>query len=351
MAHILVVGGAGQQGRIVARELSIRHHVTVLDMVDPELVDVQWNKCQMWNSPTNSYNGLFKRYDVVVNCTPATIGTVVQVQCLWAGVPCIDLAFVEEDLRKRHHQFREVGGLLVPDCGLSPGLSNLAIGYDLNSTKAKKLDYAEVYVGGVAKDSSRPYGYVATWALEDLEQEYHRVARYVDNGEIRTLHPLHSPREEYGDFEAFPSDGLRTLLDWKDKVCYMIEYTLRWPGHVEQIHKLIDEGRFVTELQEQCSKGEDMVVLDVITSEAAWSLVDYAKDGVSAMARTTAFSCAAFTEAYLELQHTKLMGVIPPEELAAFPGFVDSVLFYLEERGINFERKKEKNAKKETSIP
>jgi len=339
MAHILVVGGAGQQGRVIARELRAKHHVTVFDINNPELDGVHWHRSQMWNSPTSSYNNMFRRFDVVVNSMPATVGPVAQVQCLWAGVPCIDLAFVEEDLRGRHRQFCEVGGLLVPDCGLSPGLSNLAIGYDLHNTKDKHLDYAEVYVGGVAEDSTRPYGYVATWALGDLEQEYHRIARYVDSGEIRTLHPLYSSREEYGDFEAFPSDGLRTLLDWKDKVCYMIEYTLRWPGHIEQIHQLIDEGKFVTELQSKCCEGKDMVVLDVITSEATWSLIDYAQDGLSAMARTTAFSCAAFTEAFLALKIKKLIGVVPPEDLAAFPGFTENILEYLNERGIKFERK------------
>ena len=339
MANLLIVGGAGQQGRVVARELGVQHQVTVLDVQNPKLDNVKWHRGRLWNSPTDSYNNFFCRFDLVVNCLPATQGITAQIQCLWAKVPCIDLSFVEEDLRERHTQFKDAGSLLVPDCGLSPGLSNLAIGHDLHATEAKHLDRVEVHVGGVALDRNKPYGYVTTWALPDLEQEYHRIARYVDNGQIRTLHPLYSPREMWGEYEAFPSDGLRTLLAWRGKVDYMIEYTLRWPGHVEQIHPLIDAGTFVEELQEKCSEGDDLVVLNVLTSSANWSLLDVPKDGLSAMARTTAFSCAAFTEAVLALGTDIPTGVVPPEDLAKFKGFTENVLSYLQERGVCFDRK------------
>jgi saccharopine dehydrogenase-like NADP-dependent oxidoreductase len=46
----------------------------------------------------------------------------------------------------------------------------------------RRPEKLEILVGGVAQDKSRPYGYVVTWSLDDLVEEYTRPARIVRDG-------------------------------------------------------------------------------------------------------------------------------------------------------------------------
>src|SRR5256885_2037741 len=112
------------------------------------------------------------------------------------------------------------------------------------------------YVGGVAQDRTRPYGYVVTWSIEDLLEEYVRPARVVREGRPASLPPFADlDRVQVpgvGEMESFLSDGLRTLIATMPDVRTMSERTLRWPGHAVAVRPLVESGLFLEEFHDKC---------------------------------------------------------------------------------------------------
>jgi saccharopine dehydrogenase-like NADP-dependent oxidoreductase len=169
-----------------------------------------------------------------------------------------------------------------------------------------------------------------------------------------------------GTLEAFNTDGLRTLLN-TSKVPDMLEKTLRYPGHCEQMAMLRDTGFFdevpiavdgvavrpvdlTAELlipAWRLGRGEeDLTVLRVeveglLEGERLvrrWDLIDrYDRTtGTTSMARTTGYTCTAMVHAVAEGLFTEV-GLWAPEIVgrdAACHGFIFD---YLADRGIRFD--------------
>jgi lysine 6-dehydrogenase len=201
-------------------------------------------------------------------------------------------------------------------------------------------------VGGVAADPKNPYGYVITWSPEDLLDEYLRPARIIRDGKLVEV-PALSGLEiinipGVGDVEAFFTDGLRTLLSEANpplggpRIKNMTEKTIRWPGHVEAVKPLIADGTLVKELTEKCREGADLVVFRVQVDGDVVTMVDRARDGMSAMARTTALTCAAVAR-WVAAGKMQFTGVVPLEKLAADDAAYQFILDTLRVRGIAFD--------------
>ena len=197
----------------------------------------------------------------------------------------------------------------------------------------------------MAQDRDAPYGYVVTWSVEDLLEEYVRPARIVRGGREVSV-PAFDDLQRVdipgvGEMEDFFSDGLRTLLETLPGVTTMGERTLRGPGHAAAIQPLVADGRFVGEIRSRCAvqPARDLVVLDVVVSwaglERRATLIDRfdAASGLTAMARTTALTTAAV--ARLAATHgIGAPGVTPLERLAHDPAASAFVLGALAEHGI-----------------
>ncbi len=333
--RILVLGG-GQQGRVIATDLARAlpsARVTVADLrepVLPELANLGWQVLDAADG--TALSRMIAAHDLVVGALPSRFGFAAMRAAIATRRPMVDVSFAAEDPRTLDAEARAAGVAVVPDCGLAPGLSHLLVGH---AATRGLPDEAVIYVGGVARDPSRPYGYVVSWSVEDLLEEYVRPARLVRDGAQVTL-PVFSELERIhvegaGEMEAFLSDGLRTLLATLP-IRDMSERTLRWPGHVEAIRPLVASGRLVEELRARCvaDPPDDLVALLVrVRRGARWEragLVDRYDPvgGMSAMARTTALTTAAMARLVaggLELP----AGVQPLELAAAVPGVWDGL--------------------------
>ena len=115
----------------------------------------------------------------------------------------------------------------------------------------------------------------------------------------------------------------------------MTEKTMRWPGHVEAVKPLIATGTLVKELTEKCCQGADLVVFRVQVDGDVVTMVNRARDGMSAMARTTALTCAAFAR-WVAAGKMQFTGVVPPEKLATDQAAYQFILDTLRVRGIAF---------------
>ena len=308
--RILILGG-GRQGRVVAAALAGDFAVTVADRVP---VSVPRAACVVADlADPAEVERAAARFDLVIGALPADIGFLAAKATVAAGRPYVDIAFYEQDAAALDADARRAGVCVLPDCGVAPGLSNLVAGRAATVRQARGI---HIKVGGVAADPRRPYGYVVTWSPDDLAAEYVRPARVRRGGKVVSL-PATSELElceipGLGRMEAFVTDGLRTLLSLD--VPEMTEKTLRWPGHLAAVLPYVKDGSLRARLAHDCTEGDDVVAFRVDVDREAVTMVAAARAGVTAMARTTALTCAAFGR-LVATGGVRDRGMVTPEQV------------------------------------
>jgi lysine 6-dehydrogenase len=308
----IVVLGCGHQGGVVASELATDFDVTVADVKPVSLARVAHVERDLSNFAT--VRDLLSGFDLAVGALPAALGFTAARAAIAARRNYVDLSFYSEDVYSLDTEARQAGITIVPDCGLAPGISNLVVGRAVAFAPRRKVC---IEVGGVSEDPAAPYGYVVSWALSDLMDEYTRPARLRRGGKVVAL-PAFSELEPafvdgLGPFESFLTDGCRTLL--RLDVPDLEEKTLRWPGHVQAVQPLLANGTLHEELRSKCQKGADLVVMKIRVDEEETTLVTHPRAGLSAMARCTALTCAAFVR--LLASGFDKRGVVAPEAVGA----------------------------------
>ena len=347
----IVVLGGGAQGRVIATDLARalpNDSITVADVRKPDLPQgVGYVEADA--ADTQALARLIAQHDLAVGALPSRFGFGAMQSAIEAKRNLVDVSFAAEDPLQLDAQARAKGVAIAVDCGLAPGLSHLLCG-DLYG-KHGAPEKLEILVGGVAQDKARPYGYVVTWSLDDLVEEYTRPARIVRDGRPTEL-PVFAELalEEIdgaGTMESFLSDGLRTLIETLPDVRDMEEKTLRWPGHVEQVKPLLANGTFLKEFREKCvvDPPADLVALVV---RARWkggrtetiTMTDRYDPAskLTAMARTTAFTTSVMAQLAARGGFGGATGVLPPERIARDPQATAFVLDEMGKRGIRFRR-------------
>ncbi len=346
----IVVLGGGAQGRVIARDLarSLRDaHVTVADLTQPTLPalpNLDWIEADLADPATIAR--LLRDHDFGVGALPSRLGFGAMKAAIEAKRSLVDVSFSAEDPLALDAEARAAGITIAPDCGLAPGLSHLLVGH--HAARYGTPDEVLIMVGGVSEDASRPFGYVVTWSLDDLLEEYVRPARIIRGG-VPAEVPAFSGLERVqiagvGEMEAFYSDGLRTLVESLPGVREMGEKTLRWPGHAEAVRPLVENGRLLDELRRHClaNPPRDLVVLDVRmrwgdTRRQATMLDRYdAKTGMTAMSRTTAFTTSVVAQLAAR-GGLKEHGVHPLERIARDDKAYGFILAEMESRGVRFQ--------------
>ncbi|MCE4614164.1 MAG: NAD-binding protein [Desulfurococcales archaeon] len=182
--------------------------------------------------------------DVVVTALPGSMAYEIVKGILNHGYNMVDVSFFPQDPLELREIVRGKNSTVVIDTGIAPGYSNFLIGRAIRVIKATK---AHIYVGGLSGEPHPPLGIAATWSTYDLLEEYIRPARLIVDGKTVSINPLEAGIS-YLDFpgtgrlEAFPTDGLRTLLYSYPYMSELAEYTLRRPGHIDFIKSLAKLG-------------------------------------------------------------------------------------------------------------
>jgi len=305
---ILVLGG-GQQGRVIATDLSYKvsnTHVDVADLREPALpqrANLRWVEADLADGSALARR--IREYDLVIGALPSRLGIGAMQAAIEARRPIVDVSFTAEDALALDAEARRAGVAIYPDCGLAPGLTNLCVGH---ATMDRTPDEVTLYVGGVAQDRTRPYGYVVTWSLEDLLEEYVRPARVVREGRHTSL-PAFADLDRVqvpgvGEMESFLSDGLRTLIATMPDVRTMSERTLRWPGHAAAVRPLVESGAFLKEFHDKCvwEPPRDLVAMMTVVKRGPQvqraTLIDRYDEAsrLTAMSRTTALTTSAVAQ-------------------------------------------------------
>lgn len=326
----VVVLGKGQIGSVAGRALALEgHEVVYFDKLgggtDTVRVDTEDNHALV--------AALSKQHpDLVIGTLPAHIGYQAAANVLGAGYNYIDVSFYPENIEPFCDIAHANGVVYIPDCGLAPGLSNLIVG-NLTQLVWSQTEQTPqtilVEVGGVAKDSAQPFGYVTTWNVQDLHAEYTRPARLRRDGkniELPAFSELELTSTRLGQMERFLTDGSRTLLTSFPTVPDVSELTLRWPGHAEAVQPLLKSNSFMRTIKEQCSTGvEDIVLLRVSVDTLRYDIVISARNGLSAMARGTALTLAKTANWYLS-NPDRVIGLWTMEDLGCEPGVLQAIM-------------------------
>jgi lysine 6-dehydrogenase len=310
--------------------------------------------------------------DVVVGSLPGRLGSGMLRSVLEAGKSIADISFSAEDPLAWDGLARQRGATAVVDCGVSPGLSNFAVGRAVQALD--EVQDVTILAGGLPADRSRPYQYAIVFSATDVLEEYTRPARVVEDGHV-VKRPALSGLETIeiqglGTFEAFLTDGLRTLLSTVP-ARGMREKTLRYPGHAEQMRLLRDCGFFASEAIDvgvvrvapralterllrdawKLSEGEEEFTLLRVTVTGrkagqprryVFELLDRTDTttGTTSMARTTGYPCA-IVAAMLARGEYRQPGVVAPEMLARDAGTAAHFLEGLKARGISWTETEE----------
>ena len=370
----VVILGAGRVGQAIARDLAAanRFELTVADVSEAALHrlngvgGLRTERADL--EEAGEISRLVKGQDLAVGAVPGPMGYATLGRIIEAGVNVVDISFFEESPWPLDAVAKERGVTAVMDCGVAPGCSNLILGRVLASWE--RIDAFRCYVGGLPVARHWPYQYKAGFSPIDVIAEYTRPARLVEGGEV-VVRPALTEVEALdfagvGTVEAFNTDGLRSLIE-TSKVPEMVEKTLRYPGHCEQMAMLRDTGFFdeaavtvggvevrpidlTAELlipAWHMEEGdEDLTVMrveveGVVDGEKTlrrWEMLDrYDRGtGTTSMARTTGYTCTAMVHAIAEGLFAE-PGLSPPEIVGRDARCYDFVFEHLAERGIRFE--------------
>jgi saccharopine dehydrogenase-like NADP-dependent oxidoreductase len=368
MANIIVLG-SGLVGSVIAKDLSIKHSVSVVDISKKNLNLLTKNiKTYCLDvSQKDVLENLVKDYDLVVGALPGFMGYNSMRRVINVGKNIVDISFYPEDPFSLDKLAKKNNVVAVMDCGVAPGMGNVIFAHHDRSMII--TDY-ECLVGGLPKVRIWPYEYQAVFSPIDVIEEYIRPARYVQNSKLVVKEALSDAEmidfENIGTLESWNSDGLRTLIKTMNHVPNMIEKTLRYPGCVEYIKVLRSSGFFsYDEIEVNGNKvrpidltskllfpkwkmkdgDEDYTVMRIKIKGKegnqkvcyTYNLLDSFKGGTISMARTTGFTCSAISNLVLENKYNKI-GISPPEFLGSYH---DSINNYLKERGVIYRSKKE----------
>lgn len=346
----VLVLGAGNVGRAIAWDLKDEFDVYVGDVSDEGLnvVSEFATPMKVDASRFDSLVEVMKGFELVVGALPGRFGYQSVKAAIKAGVDMVDVSFMPENPLELRDEAERAQVTVVFDAGFAPGLSHILMGRIWNELDDMREGY--IYVGGLPTEPKPPLYYRITWSPKDLIEEYTRPARVIRSGKVTAVDPLSEIKTveiEGYTFEAFPSDGLRSLLE-SVRVERLEEWTLRWPGHLEKMKVLRELGFFKPEHLDKTLgvitplmtyESPDFSIMQVMGAEPdkaiSYTLIDEEREFTS-MARVTSYTASAV--ARLVAEGSCIYGVIPPEILGMRIDTFKRILDDLEERGIKPRR-------------
>jgi saccharopine dehydrogenase-like NADP-dependent oxidoreductase len=365
----IIILGAGRTGSAIAADLAGRYDVTVADISTVNFFKLSNKGVHTLQADLTVIDRLSKLvtgYDLVIGTLPGHIGYKALECVIKAGKHIVDISFMPEDYFLLDDLAREKKVMAVVDCGVSPGMGNLILGYHHTTMEVTGFT---CYVGGLPLNREWPFGYKIVFSPIDVIEEYTRPARYVSHGTVQTQEALSDIElvdfGRVGILEAWNSDGLRSLIRTMD-IPNMVEKTLRYPGTTEYIRLLRDCGFFSKEPVTihgqkirpidltaqllfplwQFKPGDgDMTIMRLLIDGMEkghevtyvynlYDEYDPVSDTIS-MARTTGYTCSAVAVLIMEGKFSRT-GICPPEFIGKSPGLLSSVIRYLEERNVQY---------------
>ncbi|MEC5423829.1 saccharopine dehydrogenase C-terminal domain-containing protein [Virgibacillus sp. C22-A2] len=309
---------------------------------------------------------VIKDADVAIACLPHSLSMPAVNAAIKAKCNLVDLVGSKfEEKYKLDEKAKEAGIIIVPGCGVAPGITNF-----LAAKGIEMLDEAEEAVmicGGIPRNPVPPLWYQVVFRLESVMGLYTRPALAAENGKLINLPPLSGLEkmtfpEPVGECEAVITDAHSAAHTLKGRVNKLYEKTVRYAGHWNKMSVLSELGfldeetveidgvslspkKFTEKILEPKLRGtsnEDITVVRVEVKGKSngkqiahtWEMVDcYDHDrGITSMAKTTAIPAMLMASWIINGRVTET-GVLPIEEIIIGNRF-DPFIRELDDRGI-----------------
>ena len=301
-----------------------------------------------------------RNFDVAASALPHGVVHQSDLAAVTSGTRMVNIAFEDEQM-DLDAEARKSGALLVPGCGVAPGLGGILLSHALEALGGG--DEGHILVGGLPQKPQPPFGYKLVFSIVGLLREYIEDARVFRDGKLVSVKPFSTVEKvefppPIGRLEAFCTDGLASLVYTMKGMKVLDEKTLRWPGHAEKMDLLLESGFFSKDmvkvggvevsplevswavLGKKLSEGDprDVTVMRVIAKskngEMVYDMVDrYDEEkGVTSMGKTTGYTASIVTQ-MVGSGEIKGKGVIAPEK-AVSGRMVEGLLSELLRRGV-----------------
>jgi lysine 6-dehydrogenase len=168
-----------------------------------------------------------------------------------AKTPLVDLSWPPpEQMEKVKQHVEAEGGLVIPGCGVEPGLTEIVARY--LAERLDRIDELHIKCGGIPEKPAPPLGYKIVFGGRQLPLR-EGEALICRNGELETVprysgaHPVHFAG--VGECEAWHEGFMPWLmeLDVLKGLKLGTQMTVRWPGYAEKVTVLRDLGMFSPE--------------------------------------------------------------------------------------------------------
>lgn len=356
----IAVLGTGMIGNAIVRELAQSPYIDSVVAVDA--VEESLNRCL---SSTNSSKvtgqvvslsdidstvRILETVDLAIACLPHSLSMLATRAAIAAKCHLLDLvgSAFEEKL-ELHEQAVDANVLIVPGCGVAPGISNVLAGRGVELLDT--VDEVVMVCGGLPRHPLPPLWYQVVFRLESLLGLCTRPALAVEDGNFVKLPPLSgltpiSFPEPVGECEAVVTDAHSIAYTLRGKVKKLYEMTARYKGHWDKMTTLAELGFLDAEKVEvngvmvspvelssvvlrpkmQGASNEDVTVLRVTAQgykdnkpvHLEWEMVDvYDKErNLTSMAKTTGFPPVIVAE-WMAQGLIQDRGIVAPENLLA----------------------------------
>lgn len=329
----VLVLGAGIVGSAAAWDLVRRGHEVVVG--DADVGAARQAAERSGASPisieANSADSLFTRLgavDIVVSAIPYRFGASVATTAVATGTHYLDFGgnpTVVAAQKLLHDDAVDAGVMVVPDCGLAPGLANVLAEDLIASAAAGPIESIQMRVGALPQEPTGALGYQLAFSPAGLINEYAEPCEVIEEGRYATIEPLTRLEsvdwDGWGPLEAFTTAGGTSTMATRhtDNVRFLEYKTLRFPGHGAVFRSLLEIGMFaegarpigsstvaprdvlLDALATSLPRGAPDVVLvrvwrDQDGDRTTLQITDIEQDGFSALARTTAFPATGLAD-------------------------------------------------------
>lgn len=261
--RILVLGGAGLQGKAVLYDLSRSPQVKEVVCVDINLapllafkkfLDMDKIKLQVLDvSNEEALVSVMKdRFDVVIDVLPvAFVGNIAEA-ALKAKVHVVNTMYGHQMRKDIHERALDKGIILMPESGLDPGIDLVLCGYGVS--QMDEVYELHSYCGGIPEPKAidNPLKYKISWTWHGVLLFYKTPARIMKDGHIIDIPAKDLHTEKWIETIDFPGVGPLELIPNGDALILAdhlglsktlrstTRCSLRWPGHSVLWKKLID---------------------------------------------------------------------------------------------------------------
>jgi len=255
----IAVVGAGLMGRAAVYDLSHNDKVTKVGLFDIDLGLARKMAAKFGNKITTAKRfdagnvsqaaKEFKQYDAVISAVtykynPGLAGAAIKARAHFFDLGGNNDAVAREF--KLSAAAKKAGVVVIPDCGLAPGMVSIIAAGDL--ARFDKPESLHIRVGGLPQKPRPPLNYQMLFSAEGLINEYYEPVVAIRNGKKIKIAPMTEIEalsfRGIGKLEAFTtSGGTSTLPKTYGRVLKNLDYkTIRYPGHCEKFKTMLDIG-------------------------------------------------------------------------------------------------------------